>query len=171
MSRIRGLWAQVRLAVSHFVAAVSPYLQRGQQFAFKYKFPLGAVYLGVCLYFHLYIRLGITAVLVTLIGVSQIPWVKKWRERYAADALVIQGHWERDADLIRLWFYVKCCYGGSLGLIVLFFTALMFEVGVSYNELGFPSGTCWRPELLPLLAFLLSLVGNLLVLAADLHII
>jgi hypothetical protein len=73
MLNIRLFLARVRLHVKDFVVVVLPYLQRGQQFAFKYKFPLGVVYLGVCLYFHLYIRLCIAVIFLLLLGISQIP--------------------------------------------------------------------------------------------------
>jgi hypothetical protein len=71
-SNIRLLLAQARLYASYFVTVVLPCLQRGQQFAFKYKFPLRAVYLGVCLYFQLYVRLCITITFLSLLGISQI---------------------------------------------------------------------------------------------------
>jgi hypothetical protein len=126
---------------------------------------------SVCMYFGLYLRLGITGCFLAVLRVGQITWVRGLRECYAKDCLIILGHWERDADLVLLGRTIRGCYIGGVAALIFFLSSLLGGVGLTTSELGLPIRLFWGVPGLAVLGLGLLALGLILGLLGDLHTI
>jgi hypothetical protein len=97
-----GALVGLRKCFATLLGFVYPKLVLLQQFVLRYKFPLGVVYVGVCLYFGLYLRLGITTLFVMIFYVRTLSVVQEALVSYREGCAIADGHWARDHDLIWL---------------------------------------------------------------------
>jgi hypothetical protein len=149
---IKKNWVGVCGGLQHCASFLREYVGALQRWGWAYKLPLGVVYVGVCLLLGLYVRLALTGLLLSLLGlrhwVLQLPAVKRELAEYAAASAVMNTHWAKDHDLGYVWRFIVFCSVLAVALFVVICFCITQGVGITWVFLGLvPIATPWLQSL------------------------